>query len=325
MINYNPTTLKEFIGQRRIKEDLTVLIKHSQLTKEIFNHTIIFGGAGYGKTTLAQIIAHELNYDIKIYFGGSFSSESLLDMFDCIKYSDNKMLIFIDEIHAMKPKMMEYLLLPMESFIYEGKKIPYWTLVAGTTDFGKVIAPLRGRFSNIYKLEDYHKLDIVEILKLYGCNDNILDTIASRCRGIPRIAKQLFERIKKEWEVLSFDSPLTMDVDLCNKVFNRIGLDEYGLYQIDREIIKFLYSFNAYAGSELFNPCGVDNLCIRLDISKSDYLLLYEPYLVKIGFIVRLPKGRIITKDAISKVLKIQLKIIKNDTEDYFNSICVTN
>lgn len=317
MLNYNPESLEEFIGQEKIKEDLSILIQHVKLTGEAFNHTIILGGAGYGKTTLAKIIANELNYKIKIYFGGTFSPYSLIEMFNLIRYSGEKTIIFIDEIHAMKYKLMEHLLLPMESFIYEEEEIPHWTLIAGTTDFGNVIAPLRSRFSNVYNLIDYSIENIGSLLKLYGCPDNLIKTIALRSRGIPRLARHIFERLKKEWIVESSYKHSIMNIELCNKVFERMGLDEYGLYPMDRRLLKFLYDSGAYIGCNDIHPCGVDNICIKLDVSKTDYLHLYEPYLVKMDFIRRLPKGRAITIKAMVKILKINLNSTNNN-DDYY-------
>lgn len=312
---FEPRSLKEFIGQEKIKEDLEILIEHTRYTSQVFGHTIFLGQPGCGKTTLAEVVANELDYKIKKFFAGTFGKTSVEEIVEFI--SVGRSVIFIDELHAINPKFSEGLLLPMERFIFNGEPIPEFSLIAGTTEFGKVIKPLRDRFVNSYVLRNYNEDDMQKVLTQQQCPVNVAPFIASRSRYTPRLAIKLYNRIKIEWQSLTRTGPRSLNLNVCKRVFERLGIDEWGLNEIDRELIKFLYNYGAFEGARKERPCGVENICVGLDLTRSDYLHLYEPYLVRAGFIRRIPKGREVTKKGLNLVLGIETKSEIVQIQDY--------
>ena len=257
---FEPSTLEEFVGQEKIKEDLDILIEYSRSTGFIFGHTILLGQPGCGKTTLAEVLSNELGYKIKKFFAGTFSKTSVEEIVEFV--NKDKSIIFIDELHAINPKFSEGLLLPMERFIYNGEPISEFSLIAGTTEFGKVIKPLRDRFHNSYVLRNYTNEDMEKVLIQQQCPLNVATFIATRSRYTPRLAIKLFNRIKIEWQSVSKIRPITLNEEVCDRVFQRLGIDQWGLGEIDRELIKFLYQYGAFEGAKRERPCGVENICV---------------------------------------------------------------
>lgn len=306
-----PKLLKDFIGQENVKSNLRSLIEWAKRNRTVLDHSILLGPPGHGKTTLSEIIAKETDAKLIKSFGGSIKEENIQSILDILFFSKDRLVIFIDEIHAVKPKYLEFLYLPMERYEFNGKAINKFCLIGATTDFGLLPKPFRDRFKNKFEFSNYTLQDIVQILIGRGCNDIIADHIAKRSRFTPRLAIDLFRRILIEWDNDSEICPIPLNKEMCDKVFRILNVDRFGLNDKDREVINYLYSVNAYETATRPIPCGLDALTTALNMSRGDYLNLYEPYLLQQNFLIRTPRGRLITKLAMWMVLRLEERINK--------------
>lgn len=307
-----PTSLQEYVGQHDLKDNLSIFMQAAQARQETLDHLLFYGPPGLGKTTLAHIIANEMNAQIKVTSGPSIErSGDLAAVLSMLEPGD---VLFIDEIHRL-PKAVEEVLYPaMEDFTLDlivGKDassrsiqidLPPFTLVGATTRAGDLSAPLRDRFGIVSKLEYY---SVEELFKIVSRTSRVLDCeiaqdavweIARRSRGTPRIANRLFRRVRDFAQVLNDNY---IDLEITQHALQRLKIDEMGLDDVD---IRYLMGIiERFAGG----PVGIE--AIAASISEETMTLedVYEPYLLQIGFINRTPRGRIVTQKAYEH-LKLQ-------------------
>lgn len=300
-----PTTLKEYVGQTELKENIEVFVSAAKMRNEALDHILFYGPPGLGKTTLAYILSHEMNSHIKVTSGPSIEkSGDLAAILSSLSAGD---ILFIDEIHRL-PKVVEEVLYPaMEDYaidIIVGKDattrsirldLPPFTLVGATTRAGDLTAPLRDRFGIVNKLHYYSQSELAQIV---ARTSRVLETpideaaqleIAKRARGTPRIANRLFRRVRDF--ALVYNENI-IDLKITKHALDRLKVDEIGLDEVDVRYLKGII--------ERFNggPVGLD--AIANSISEESMTLedVYEPYLLQIGFINRTARGRVATAKA---------------------------
>lgn len=297
-----PHTLGEFVGQKQLKENLDVFIKAARQRKEALDHVMLYGPPGLGKTTLAHIIAREM--DVRLYPTSGPALERAGDMAAVLTNLEPHDVLFIDEIHRL-PMVVEEILYPaLEDFnldIMIGKgpgarslriDLPPFTLVGATTRAGLISMPLRDRFGIIlrvdyYPVEDLHQIVLraALLLEMELSEDGGLE-IARRARGTPRIATRLLRRIRDFAEV---GGTRVVDRDLIRKALERLEVDEAGLDKIDRIILEtVIYKFQG-------GPVGLETLAAAAREESGTVEDVYEPYLLQVGYLQRTPRGRVVT------------------------------
>jgi Holliday junction DNA helicase RuvB len=306
-----PQTLDDYIGQEKIKKQIQLFIQASKQKNRPLDHILFTGAPGLGKTTLANLIAKELNKNIKITTGALLTKKGdLAGILTSIEEGD---VLFIDEIHRINSAVEELLYSAMEDFkidIIVGKNnsartirldIPKFTLIGATTRAGLLSSPLLSRFGIILQFDFYDEVSLAKIItktaKKLGIsitNDASFE-IAKRSRGTPRIANRLIKRVE---DFAIVKNKKEIDLDLVFEAFDFLGIDEYGLDFKDREYLKVL-AFN-FEGK----PVGIRTLSIALSEEKDTIEQVIEPYLIKIGFILKTPKGRVITDKGINHIKK---------------------
>lgn len=292
--------LKDFVGQELIKKDLAIHLKYSIETGFPFAHTIFYGGAGLGKTSLAEIIASEIGSQFIQRTGEELTKDVLFEIFDKVQYGG---VFFVDEIHATKTKVLEILYGPMQivnkiqinkeytkSFIFEDRKICPFCLIGATTSAGKLTKPLRDRFILNYNISYYSPKELSKILIRMRCPSIPAKIISYRSRGTPREAERYFLRLIREVEDIKAITP-----KICLEMFARQKIDKLGLTETDRKILLFLRNNGKTSETQLANS---------LQIDKKDYSLMYEPFLSNLGFIKVTNKGRILTAKGLEYCLK---------------------
>lgn len=300
-----PDSIDEYIGQSEVKENLKVFIEAAKMREETLDHVLLYGPPGLGKTTLAFIIANELEKNIKTASGPSIEkSGDLAAILSTLEPGD---VLFIDEIHRM-PRYIEEILYPaMEDFTLdivvgtEGNSrnikidLPPFTLVGATTRVGDLTSPLRDRFGIISKLNYYTVEELQKILKRTGrvlgveIDDDASLELARRSRGTPRIANRLFKRTRDFALVMGNGS---IDLEITKLALSRLGVDEMGLDEVDISLLKaIIYKFNG-------GPVGVEALSASIGEEVSTIEDVYEPYLLQMGYLKRTSRGRVVTKEA---------------------------
>lgn len=300
-----PRILNEYIGQTKVKENLKVYIEAARERREALDHVLLYGPPGLGKTTLANIIANEMDVNIHVTSGPAIEKQG--DLAAILTNLSEHDVLFIDEIHRLSHSVEEILYPAMEDYAVDiilGKgpsarsirlDLPKFTLVGATTKAGNMTSPLRDRFGVISRLELYTKEDLVTIVKRSaGILDVKIDQegameIASRSRGTPRIANRLLKRVRDFAQIMS-DGTITGDI--ADKALTKIEVDKIGLDSTDRNVITTM--IKTFGGG----PVGLDTLAATTGEDANTIEDVYEPYLLQLGFINRTPRGRVVTKAA---------------------------
>ncbi len=298
-----PQTLKEYIGQKKAKENLSVFIEAARRREEALDHVLLHGPPGLGKTTLAQIIANEMGVSIRKTSGPAI--EKPRDLAALLTNLNDHDILFVDEIHRLNRSVEEILYPAMEDgeidiILGQGPsansiRLPLkkFTLIGATTRSGQISAPLRDRFGVILKLELYtpEELELIirrsaELLSI-GIEPSGAEEIARRCRGTPRIANRLLKRVRDFAEVTA-DGVITKAV--ADDALTRLDIDRLGLDNVDRKLLRSI--IQQYGGG----PVGLDTLAATVNEETVTIEDVYEPYLLQQGFLTRTPRGRCVTK-----------------------------
>jgi Holliday junction DNA helicase RuvB len=300
-----PKRLDEYIGQKRVKENIQIAIEAARSRGEALDHVLLYGPPGLGKTTLAQIIANELQAPIKTSAGPLLERKG--DLTAILTSLEAKEVFFLDEIHRLQPAVEEVLYPAMEDFrvdliIGQGPgarihpfQLGHFTLIGATTRAGLITAPLRSRFGIVHRLDFYEPADLLIIIRRSAKILNIemdetgAEEIARRCRGTPRIANRLLRRARDFAEVRAAGR-ITQAV--AQEALAMLGVDEQGLDEVDRNLMLAL--LDKYGGG----PVGVGTLAAALSEEEDAIEEIYEPYLMQIGMIDRTPRGRVATPRA---------------------------
>ena len=301
-ITLRPKTLSEYIGQDKVKDNLSIYIEAAKKRGECLDHVLLYGPPGLGKTTLAGIIAREMGVNIRVTSGPAIEKQG--DLVAILTALNDGDVLFIDEIHRLSRNIEEILYPAMEDFsldIILGKgpsarsirlDVPRFTLVGATTRSGQLTAPLRDRFGVLLRLDLYTPEQLGQIvtrsagiLGIQIDRDGALE-IASRARGTPRIANRLLKRVRDIAEI-QFDGRITETV--AREALKRFEIDELGLDDFDRRMLKAIIT--NYGGG----PVGLETLSAAVGEEAVTIEDVYEPYLMQIGFLSRTPRGRCVT------------------------------
>lgn len=306
-----PSNFDEFPGQDVIKEKLKVFVQAALKRKEPLDHVLLSGPPGLGKTTLAQIIAHELGVDCKVTSAPALDKKGeLAALLTSLKPNS---VLFIDEIHRLNTHIEEYLYTAMEDYYIdivtgEGlgartmkfQLVPF-TLVGATTRAGLLNAPFRDRFGIVERLQFYNRDALKQILKRSAkilkveMDEQGAEEIAKRSRGTPRIANRLLKRVR-DYAQIKGDGKIT--AQLAHYALDQLGVDSNGLESMDRRILFLMKE--KYAGG----PVGIETLAAALSEEKGTLEEVYEPFLIQEGFIQKTQRGRVLTEFAKSQIEK---------------------
>ncbi len=303
--NLRPHFLKDYVGQENAKQNLKVYMDAAKKRMEPLDHVLLYGPPGLGKTTLACIIANEMNVNIKITSGPAIEKPGeMAAILNNLKEGD---VLFIDEIHRLNRQVEEVLYPAMEDYVIDimiGKgqtaksiriDIPPFTLVGATTRAGLLSAPLRDRFGVIHRLEFYTTDELKSIIMRSAMQLGVeIDEtgareLASRSRGTPRIANRLLKRVR-DYAQVKYNGMITEEV--AREVLNLLDVDKIGLDFIDRKILTTMIT--KFAGG----PVGLDTLSATIGEDSGTIEDVYEPFLLMNGFINRTPRGRVVTTAA---------------------------
>jgi len=298
-----PRTMGEFVGQTKVKENLSVFIEAAKQRSEQLDHVLLYGPPGLGKTTLAHIIARELDVNIRPSSGPAFQSPA--ELLGILTQLEKRDVVFIDEIHRLSRIVEEHLYPAMEEFKCElvVDKGPHarhyllsvepFTLVGATTRAGMITPPMRSRFGVVARLDFYSPDDLRRIvLRSAKLLDVEIDKqgafeIARRSRGTPRIANRLLRRVR---DFAQIKGKGKVDLEMADYALGMLEVDEKGLNDMDRRIL--LAIIEKFSGG----PVGVNSLSVAVSEEAETIEDVYEPYLIQEGFIQRTPRGRVATE-----------------------------
>ena len=300
--NLRPQSLDEYIGQQKTKDTLKIYIEAAKQRHDSLDHVLFYGPPGLGKTTLSAIIANEMGTHMKVTSGPAIEKPG--EMAAILNNLQEGDVLFVDEIHRLNRSVEEILYPAMEDFAIDimiGKgasarsirlDLPKFTLVGATTRVGMLTAPLRDRFGVIHRLEFYTVEELKRIIARsakvldVGIDDAGATALARRSRGTPRLANRLLKRVR-DFAQVRYDGYITEDV--ANYALDLLDVDKCGLDQTDRNLLMTI--IERFDGG----PVGLDTLAASLSEDSGTIEDVYEPYLLKNGFIQRTPRGRIVT------------------------------
>jgi Holliday junction DNA helicase RuvB len=307
-LSLRPQRLAEFIGQARVKDMLRIAVDAALQRRDALDHTLFHGPPGLGKTTLAVLLAREMGVSIRTTSGPVLEKQGdLVGILTNLRAND---ILFIDEIHRLRPIIEEFLYPAMEDFkvdirLSEGPKaqtvtlpIEPFTLIGATTRFGQLTPPMRARFGIVQRLNYYNTDDLeiivarsADIMKVECVADGAHE-IARRARGTPRVANRLLRRVRDYAQVRA-DGRITKDV--ADEALRMLDVDEYGLDEMDARVLKTLIEH--FEGG----PVGLNTLAVAIGEDISTLEEVYEPFLIQNGFLMRSPRGRIATNKAFKR------------------------
>ncbi|MGC8768306.1 Holliday junction branch migration DNA helicase RuvB [Calditerrivibrio sp.] len=298
-----PKRFTEYVGQKKIIENLKIFVEAAKLRNEPLDHTLFYGPPGLGKTTLANIISNEMNVNIKSTSGPVIEKPG--DLAAILTNISEGDVLFIDEIHRLHSSVEEILYPAMEDFqldivIGQGPSartikidLPKFTLVGATTRIGLLTSPLRDRFGMVFKLDFYSEEELISIIKrgsaILNCtiDESAAVEIAKRSRGTPRIAHRILRRVRDFAQVMNNGY---ISIDIAKLGLERLEIDDQGLDKADRAYLNTI--IEKYDGG----PVGLDTLSATLSEERDTLEDVTEPYLIFKGFIKKTPRGRIATK-----------------------------
>ncbi|MGL5972757.1 MAG: Holliday junction branch migration DNA helicase RuvB [Oscillospiraceae bacterium] len=298
-----PKSLDEYIGQEDVKENLKIYIEAAKLRGEPLDHLLLYGPPGLGKTTLATIIAHEMNVNIRITSGPAIEKPG--DLAALLTNLNENDILFIDEIHRLSRTVEEVLYPALEDFVLDiiiGKgpsarsiriDLPKFTLIGATTRSGQLSSPLRDRFGVLLKLNLYKPIELSSIIKRSSdildikCDEKGAFQLAKRSRGTPRIANRILKRSRDFAQIIGNG---LIDEDLADVALCKMGIDELGLDATDRRLLEIIVK--NYGGG----PVGIETIAAAMGEEAVTLEDVCEPYLMQVGFLARTPRGRCVTK-----------------------------
>src|SRR3954470_7944394 len=301
-LSLRPQRLSEFIGQQKVKDSLRIYIDAAMQRREPLDHTLFFGPPGLGKTTLAELMARELGVNIRTTSGPALEKPGdLVGTLTNLRRGD---ILFIDEIHRLRPIIEEFLYPAMEDYridirLSDGPHaqtitmpVPRFTLVGATTRFGLLTPPMRARFGIVQRL-DYYPVDqlafivarTAEILGVRCTTEGAME-IAKRSRGTPRVANRLMRRVRDYAQVRADG---TIDADVADAALRMLDVDEFGLDEMDNRVLRSLIEH--FGGG----PVGLGTLAVSIGEDSGTLEEVYEPFLIQNGFLMRTPRGRVAT------------------------------
>lgn len=298
-----PKTLSEYVGQEQVKSNLHIFLAAAKKRKEPIEHVLLYGPPGLGKTTLAHIIAKEMNANIKITSGPAI--ERAGDLAAILTNLTEGDILFIDEIHRLNKVIEEVLYPAMEDFALDliiGKgpsartlrlELPRFTLIGATTRYHLISGPLRNRFGATWRLDFYNQSEMEQIVKRAAKLLNItiepkaFRAIAQRSRATPRVANRLLKRVRDYAEVMH-DGKITAQV--ADTALNQLAVDPLGLDELDRQILKVIV--DKFKGG----PVGLNSIAASLQEEMGTIEEIYEPFLMQLGFLSRTARGRVVTE-----------------------------